>query len=218
MIGNYEIKIKEYVQELFENSPQNRKTEEFKEELLANLLDKYYDLLQSNVDDEIAYNKVISSIGNIDNLFEKDPLEMTKESWDKKKSAKITAIAVMMYILCPVSVIVFESIGFEVLGIVIMFLLIACATGLIIYNNMTKPQYMKQDDTLVEDFREWQSTTNKGRRVRKSIESAMWSIITAMYLLISFTTSAWHITWIMFIIGGAIEKIIRAYFEYKEID
>ena len=218
MIGNYEIKIKEYVQELFENSPQNRKTEEFKEELLANLLDKYYDLLQSNVDDEIAYNKVISSIGNIDNLFEKDPLEMTKESWNKKKSAKITAIAVMMYILCPVSVIVFESIGFEVLGIVIMFLLIAGATGLIIYNNMTKPQYMKQDDTLVEDFREWQSTTNKSRRVRKSIEGAMWSIITALYLLISFTTDAWHITWIMFIIGGAIEKIIRAYFEYKEID
>ena len=218
MIGNYEIKIKEYVQELFENSPQNRKTEEFKEELLANLLDKYYDLLQSNVDDEIAYNKVISSIGNIDNLFEKDPLEMTKESWNKKKSAKITAIAVMMYILCPVSVIVFESIGFEVLGIVIMFLLIAGATGLIIYNNMTKPQYMKQDDTLVEDFREWQSTTNKSRRVGKSIEGAMWSIITALYLLISFTTDAWHITWIMFIIGGAIEKIIRAYFEYKEID
>ena len=218
MIGNYEIKIKEYVQELFENVPKNRKTEEFKEELLANLLDKYYDLLQNNVDDEIAYNKVISSIGNIDNLFEKDPLEMTKESWDKKRSAKITAISVMMYILCPVSVIIFGSIGFEVLGIAIMFLLIAGATGLIIYNNMTKPQYIKQDDTLVEDFREWQSTANKGRRVRKSIESAMWAIITTLYLLISFTTFAWHITWIIFIIGAAIEKIIRAYFEYKEIN
>ncbi|WP_419725505.1 permease prefix domain 1-containing protein [Terrisporobacter petrolearius] len=218
MIGNYEVKIKEYVQELFENAPKNRRTEEFKEELLANLLDKYYDLLQSNMDDEVAYNKVISSIGNIDNLFEKDPLEITKESWDKKKSAKITAISVMMYILCPVSVIVFEGFGFETLGVVIMFLLIAGATGLLIYNNMTKPQYMKQDDTLVEDFKEWKSTTNKSRRVRKSIESAMWAIITAIYLLISFTTGAWHITWIMFIIGAAIEKVIRAYFEYKEID
>ncbi|WP_434798433.1 permease prefix domain 1-containing protein [Terrisporobacter vanillatitrophus] len=218
MIGNNEIKIKDYVQELFENAPKNRRTEEFKEELLANLLDKYYDLLQSNMDDEMAYNKVISSIGNIDNLFEKDLLEITKESWDKKKSAKITAISVMMYILCPVSVIVFGSIGFETLGVVIMFLLIAGATGLLIYNNMTKPQYMKQDDTLVEDFKEWKSTTNKSRRVRKSIESAMWAIITAIYLLISFTTGAWHITWIMFVIGAAIEKVIRAYFEYKEID
>lgn len=218
MIGNNEVKIKDYVQELFENAPKNRRTEEFKEELLANLLDKYYDLLQNNMDDEMAYNKVISSIGNIDNLFEKDLLEITKESWDKKKSAKITAISVMMYILCPVSVIVFGSIGFETLGVVIMFLLIAGATGLLIYNNMTKPQYMKQDDTLVEDFKEWKSTTNKSRRVRKSIESAMWAIITAIYLLISFTTGAWHITWIVFVIGAAIEKVIRAYFEYKEID
>lgn len=218
MIGNNEVKIKDYVQELFENAPKNRRTEEFKEELLANLLDKYYDLLQNNMNDEMAYNKVISSIGNIDNLFEKDLLEITKESWDKKKSAKITAISVMMYILCPVSVIVFGSIGFETLGVVIMFLLIAGATGLLIYNNMTKPQYMKQDDTLVEDFKEWKSTTNKSRRVRKSIESAMWAIITAIYLLISFTTGAWHITWIMFVIGAAIEKVIRAYFEYKEID
>lgn len=218
MIGDYEIKIKEYVQKLFENVPQNGKTEEFKEELLINLLAKYYDLLQSNMDDEIAYNQVISNIGNVDNLFERNLLEITKESWDKKKSAKITAIAVMMYILCPVSVIVFGSIGFEILGIVIMFLLIASATGLLIYNNMTKPQYMKQDDALVEDFKEWKSITNKSIRMRKSIEGAMWAIITAIYLLISLTTGAWYITWIIFIIGVAIEKVIRAYFEYKEID
>lgn len=218
MIGNYEVKIKDYVNDLFENTPKTRKSEEFKEELLANLLDKYYDLLESNMDDETAYNKVISSIGNIDELFDNDPVQITKESCDKKKSAKITAIAVMMYILCPVSVIVFEEVGLEALGIVVMFLLIAGATGLLIYNNMTKPQYLKQDDTLVEDFKEWKSTTNKSRRVRKSIESAMWAIIIAIYLLISFTTGAWHITWIMFIIGAAVEKVIRAYFEYKEID
>ena len=173
MIGNYEGKIKEYVNDLFENTPKTRKSEEFKEELLANLLDKYYDLLESNMDDENAYNKVISNIGSIDELFDKDPVQITKESWDKKKNAKITAIAVMMYILCPVSVIVFGEVGFETLGIVVMFLLIAGATGLLIYNNMTKPQYLKQDDTLVEDFKEWKSTTNKSRRVRKSIENVL---------------------------------------------
>lgn len=218
MIGNYELKIKDYVNELFENTPKTRKTEEFKEELLANLLDKYYDLLENKVDDEVAYNKVISSIGNIDNLFEIDPMTMTKESWDKRKSAKITAIAVMMYVLCPVSVIIFETIGMETLGIVIMFVLIAGATGMLIYNNMTKPQYLKQDDTLVEEFKEWKSATTKARRVRNSISIAMWAIINAIYLLLSFTTGAWHITWIIFVIGAAFEKAIKAYFEYKELD
>lgn len=218
MIGNYEVKIKEYVESLFEKVPKSRRTEEFKEELLANLLDKYYDLLDSNLDKEEAYNSVISSIGSIDGLFEKDPLQMTKETYDKKKSAKITAIAVMMYILCPVSVIVSDNFGNETLGVAIMFMLIAGATGLLIYNNMTKPQYLKQDDTIVEDFKEWKSSNNKNRRVRKSIESAMWAIITAIYLLISFITGAWYITWIIFIVGAAIEKVIKAYFEYKELD
>lgn len=65
MYGYY----KDYVNELFENESKSMRTDEFKEELLANLLDKYYDLLESKVDDERAYNKVISSIGNIDDLF-----------------------------------------------------------------------------------------------------------------------------------------------------
>ncbi|MEG1409509.1 MAG: permease prefix domain 1-containing protein [Terrisporobacter sp.] len=218
MIGNYELKIKEYVNNLFENAPKTRRTDEFKEELLANLLDKYYDLLDSRVDNETAYNKVISSIGNIDDLFQKDAVKITKDSWDKRKSAKITAIAVMMYILSPVSIIIFENIGMETLGIVIMFALIAGATGMLIYNNMTKPQYLKQDDTLVEEFKEWKSATTKTRRVRNSVSSAMWAIITAIYLLVSFMTGAWHITWIAFVIGAAIENVIKAYFEYKELD
>lgn len=218
MMGNYELKIKDYINELFENVPKTRRTDEFREELLANLLDKYYDLLESQVNDDVAYNKVISSIGNIDDLFERDAVSMTKDSWDKRKSAKITTIAVMMYILCPVSVITFENIGMETTGIVIMFLLIAGATGMLIYNNMTKPQYIKQDDTLVEEFKEWKSSTTKTRRVRNSISSAMWSIITAIYLLLSFSTGAWHITWVIFVIGAAIENAIKAYFEYKELD
>lgn len=218
MIESYEVKIKEYVEHLFENEPKNQRTEELKQELLANFVRKYYNLLESNMDEEMAYNKVVSSIENNDNLFKQNISQITNESWDKKKSAKITAIAVMMYILCPVSVIVFGEIGFETLGIVIMFLLIAGATGLLIYNNMTKPDYLKQDHIREENFRELTKETIKSRRVRKSIESAMWAIIIAIYLLINLVTGAWYITWIIFIIGAAIEKVIRAYFEYKEID
>lgn len=218
MTDNYELKIKDYINELFESEPKTRMTEEFKEELLANLLDKYYDLLESNVDDELAYNKVISNIGNIDDLFERDSVNITKDSCDRKKSAKFTSIAVMMYILSPVSVIIFEDIGMDTIGIVIMFSLIAGATGILIYNNMTKVQYLKQDDTLVEEFKEWKSVTAKTRRVRNSVSSAMWSVIVAIYLLLNFTTEAWDITWILFIIGAALQKIIKAYFEYKELD
>lgn len=216
MIENYEEKIKEHVYRLFERKEKTQRIEQLKIELLDNWLDMYRNLLENNMNDEMAYNKIISSIKNIDSLLEQDSHDIMNKNWDKKKSARITAMAVMMYILCPVSVIVFGEIGFEILGIAIMFILIASATGLLIYNNMTKPDYLKQDDILDMDFDK--NVNSKNIKVRKSVESAMWAVIVAIYLLINLITGAWYITWIIFIIGAAIEKVIRAYFEYKEID
>ena len=96
--------------------------------------------------------------------------------------------------------------------------LVAIATGLLIYNNMTKPRDYNNHDNLDEDFNGCKNSNNKSIRIRKSIESAMWAIIVVIYLLISFITFAWHITWVIFVIGAAIEKIIRAHFECREID
>lgn len=217
MLTKYDLKIEEYVNELFENAPNNKKSMEFKEELLANLLEKYNDLVQSGMEREAAYNKVVGSIGNIDDLFEDDAIKETKEISDKKKYARNIAIAVMMYILCPVSVILSDVWGNETLGIVIMFVLIACATGLIIYTNMSRPKYNKQDDTIVEEFKEWQSTKSSNYRAYKSIKSAITSITVVVYLLVSFLTFQWWITWVIFLIGGAVEKAVKAYFEMKEI-
>ena len=217
MLTKYDLKIEEYVDELFENAPNNKKTMEFKEELLANLLEKYNDLVESGMEREAAYNKVIGSIGNIDDLFEDDAIKETKEISDKKKYARNIAIAVMMYILCPVSVILSDVWGNETLGIVIMFVLIACATGFIIYTNMSRPKYNKQDDTIVEEFKEWQSTKSSNYRAYKSIKSAITSITVVVYLLVSFLTFQWWITWVIFLIGGAVEKAVKAYFEMKEI-
>lgn len=217
MLTKYDLKIEEYVDELFENAPNNKKSMEFKEELLANLLEKYNDLVESGMEREAAYNKVIGSIGNIDDLFEDDAIKETKEISDKKKYARNIAIAVMMYILCPVSVILSDVWGNETLGIVIMFVLIAAATGLIIYTNMSRPKYNKQDDTIVEEFKEWQSTKSSNYRAYKSIKSAITSITVVVYLLVSFLTFQWWITWVIFLIGGAVEKAVKAYFEMKEI-
>ena len=50
MLTKYDLKIKEYVEELFENTPKNKKSMEFKEELLANLLEKYNDLVESGME------------------------------------------------------------------------------------------------------------------------------------------------------------------------
>ena len=217
MFENYELKIKEYVNQLFENIPETPTKESYKKELTSDLLNKYNTLLSNNVDEKSAYNQVISNTKQPNYSFEKQPIDQPQESYNKKKSALITAIAVMLYILCPVSVIVLGSNGDGVQGVVIMFILVAIATGLLIYNSMTKPKYMKYNDFLDEDFENWEGISYQTRKTIKSIESALWAIIVLLYLAISFLTGAWHITWIIFLIGAALEKVIRAYFQYKEI-
>lgn len=218
MLTKYDLKIKEYVEELFENAPKNKKSMEFKEELLANLLEKYNDSVESGMEKEVAYNKVIGSIGNVEDLFgEEDVITQTKQSISKKKHARNIAIAVMLYILSPVCVIIFDNFGNEEFGVILMFVFIAAATGLIIYTNMTNAKYKKQDDTLVEDFKEWQSTKSRNYKAYKAAKSAISAITVAVYLLVSFMTFQWWITWIIFLIGGAIEKVAKAYFEIKEM-
>lgn len=145
MLTKYDLKIKEYVEELFENAPKNKKSIEFKEELLANLLEKYNDLVESGMEKEVAYNKVIGSIGNVEDLFgEGDIITQTKQSFSRKKHARNIAIAVMLYILSPVCVIIFDNFGNEDLGLILMFVFIALATGLIIYTSMVNTKYKKK--------------------------------------------------------------------------
>ncbi len=218
MLTKYDLKIKEYVEELFQNAPQNKKTIEFKEELLSNLLEKYNDLVESGMEREVAYNKVIGSIGNVEDLFEDgDIIVETKESFSRKKHARNIAIAVMMYILSPVCVIITDNWGNENLGVIFMFILVAAATGLIIYTSMSNAKYKKQDDTIVEEFKEWKSTKSNNYRAYRATKSAISAITVAVYLVVSFITFEWWITWIIFIIGVAIEKVVKAYFEIKEM-
>lgn len=218
MLTKYDLKIKEYVEELFENAPKNKKSIEFKEELLANLLEKYNDLVESGMEKEVAYNKVIGSIGNVEDLFgEGDIITQTKQSFSRKKHARNIAIAVMLYILSPVCVIIFDNFGNEDLGLILMFVFIALATGLIIYTSMVNTKYKKQEDSIVEDFKEWQSTKTRNYRAYKAAKSAISAMTVAVYLLVSFITFQWWITWIIFLIGVAIEKAVKAYFEIKEM-
>ena len=209
-------KIEIYVNSLFENAPQSKKNHELKEEIISSVNDKYNDLRSLGIDEDEAYNKAISNIGDVEELIGYDFINKDDEN-QRKKSAKNIAISVMMYIICPVPVILFENLGHfgEEVGIAIMFALIATATGILIYNSVSKPKYRKMDDTMVEEFKEWKIENDQNNKSKKSIISAMWYIVTAIYFLVSFIYGNWGISWVIFIIGAAIEQVIKAYYEIK---
>ena len=214
-----ENKLRDYIEDLFKDAPKTRKAYELKEEMIANLIEKYRDLIAEGKNEEAAYNIAVSSIGDIseliDSLRESSVLTMDDPK-ERRKSALIVSAAVMLYILSLVVLIFIEEVlRVDNLGIIAMFLFVAVATGMLIYNYMSKPRYIKADDSLVEEFKEWKARKDSKIDLSKSIISVMWTFIVAIYLIINFVFGIWHISWVIFIIGAGIEQMIKAYFEMK---
>lgn len=213
-------RIKTHVDSLFEGAPQSRKVQELKEELLGNLNSKYDDLISDGFTPDDAYRTVIAGIGDVSELVRQIQNESAFNSnystADRKRSALFVSIAVGLYILSPVSVIFFGGVlGEGVIGVILMFILIALATGILIYNSMTRPKYVKEDETIVEEFKQWKSETSEKRRLRNSISAILWPLIVIVYLAFSFGFGAWAFSWIIFIIGVFIEGVIKLIFELK---
>lgn len=220
-----EYRIRAYVDELFEKAPKTQKAYELKIELTQNLIDKYYAMVSEGKSEEDAYRLTVLGIGDINELFvgleeeEYQPRSVPPEKEpEEKRRAALTAIAIMMYILSVVPLIVLKNLGgfFETIGVVLLFFMVACATGLLIYSSMTKPGRKEGTSTVVADFRDWQSQKEKSQRLWKAIRSAFWPIVLAVYFLLSFSTGKWGITWIIFLIAPAVEAILRALFASSE--
>lgn len=219
-----EDKLRAYMDHLFRDVKPDRRSIELKEEILQNLVDKYHDLLSEGKTQEAAYNIAVASLGDMDELLEglKQELPSSRllddermQQWRKKSAFRIS-VAVALYIMCILPPILLTNTGYENnLAPALMLIMIGIATGLLIYNYMTKPLYQRLDDSIVEEFREWKQQTDSDRRALRAISCALWALIIVIYILISFWTLAWHITWVIFLIGVAIEGIIKAIFELK---
>ena len=207
-------KLEKYIEYLFENAPDTKEAKEMKEEILSNLMEKYNDLLADGYSESEAYDIAVRGLGDITGLIDKleRPAEkpmFTKEEImaDKRRSAIITSIAVGLYILCVVPVLIFGEVGSGVLGIVLMFVMIAAATVMLIYNNMTR---------LVKDDEDEEEERNLPPAIR-AVNSVITAITLVVYLALSFATGAWHITWVIFIISTVTKKLVKAIFELKEV-
>ena len=208
--------LRNYIDSVFKDAPQTVKTIEIKEEFLQNLTEKYNDMRAEGRSHEAAFNIAAASIGDVSSLVrELQGLpqqygEISRKNQEtRNRRAAVTAIAVALYIFCVVPLLVFGG-GF---GFLMMFTLAAIATGMLIYNGMTKNSVQIPENTMVEDFQQWRGYNNRGRQVYKSVTSAVWSLGLVVYFLVSFGTGAWHITWIIFLIIGAVNGIIRAIFD-----
>lgn len=136
-------------------------------------------------------------------------IEAKKE--DKKaKFARNLAISVGLYILSLVAIILFSA-AFDqaIIGVCLFFTIIAVATGLIIYSGIV---YGKDKDEEEKEEKKKSNSTLKG------IMSIVDILGVIVYLLVSFITGAWHITWIIFLAVGLVNAIIKLIFGLNDND
>lgn len=212
--------LRNYIENLFADAPKTRAAYELKEELLANSMERYRDLVNDQVPEKEALDIVIHSIGNISQLFteeEQKNSEVPVIHSDLKKTALYRAVAVSMYILGFCAMIVMEEFtSHGKLGIIALLLFSAVATGILVYVGAAYPSYRKNDDTVVEEFKEWNSGQKKRREIRQSVNTIVQMLILVAYFLTSFITGAWHITWIIFLAGACLQAIVSLIFKLKE--
>ena len=197
----------QYVELLFAGAADS---EEIKQEILQNTLDRYDDLISQGKVPEAAYRLAISGIGDINEILGTAPTAVpvqhaaafTSEEEDTPVKKRMRAFAVGLYILSPLPLLFMSETGADILGLAGTLVLVAVATVMMILN-------AKKEETKKEK----QDTRSP---LQKSISGLIWAVGLAVYFLWSFTSGAWHITWVIFPILGAVDSLLTVLVHQKE--
>ena len=221
-------RVKKYLDELFEDAPKTRKAMELKEEMMQNSMEKYQDLLSDGWSEEDAYKNVIGSIGDVTELFEdleeKNLLNLSEA--DRKKKAILTSVSVGLYILAGVVLLASTLIGdvlggprsldYDTLGLVLAAAVCIAPTCMLVYAANMYPNYRKKKEDLVEDYKEAKHASNRDKAVRSSISTIIWTVVVILYIVFSFSSGAWHISWVIFLMGGCVEAICSLIYSLRQ--
>ncbi|MDE7224845.1 MAG: permease prefix domain 1-containing protein [Acetatifactor sp.] len=222
--------------QIFENAPVNHRTLELKEELIANALEKYNDLILRGYGEDEAFQQVVGSIGDVQQLFadmgtdddysQAYYLQWAKEAQEKK--AALTAVSTGFFLLAAavlvisfllywynVKLIYINGQNLNLLGIGIAMLICIVPVSLMVYAHKIQPPEELADFAVAKNRTAAALEARKRRRrrfkqIKGSLEGLMWLLIVIFYFIISFATRAWYITWIIFLGGAAVECLLDA--------
>ena len=199
--------LEQYVNLLFAGT---QNCDDIRQEILQNTLDRYDDLIAEGKVPEAAYRLAITGIGDISEILGTPSVpvrpvqEMPAEPDDPRKKV-MRAIAIGLYIICMIPLIVLSDMGMDILGLCGTLSIAAVATVLIILGAKKST-----------DDEEKKAPNTEKSPLAKSITALIWSLGLALYFILSFATNAWHITWVIFPILGALDGLTAAIVDRKE--
>lgn len=207
----------QYIDLLFAGIPGS---EDIKQEILQNTLDRYDDLTAQGKAPEAAYRLAISGIGDINEILgtssqpyvaaaSANHQNHQPESAEEIKRKKLRANGIVLYILSAIPLIVLSELGYDILGLALTIIMVAAAT----YNMIVTGR--KDED--VDDEKEEKKPASSKSELKKSIEKLIFAIGLVAYLAISFSTGAWYITWVIFPIMACLEGLVNAIIDLKGV-
>ena len=212
-------RIERYLTALFAGVPRTEKARELREELLANMTERYEDYLRQGKSETEAYSLTVASMGDLDEAISQ---VMPDEDFRREaqryrlRSARNTAIAVAGYILGAALVVgsaLFQAEAAQITAVVLLLVLAAASTALLVYTHMsTPPEYRDPDD---DDEDDRALLAKPGGAAFQAAMKLYWLVVLAIYLAVSFVTFAWGTTWVIWPVAAVISAICRAVFELR---
>ena len=199
----------QYVELLFAGAPGS---EEIKQEILQNTLDRYDDLVSQGKTEAAAYRLAISGIGDINEILGQPaghtaPTAQPRQpETEDREQLKLRAVAIAMYILCPIPLFILSEFNLATMGLCLTLALVATATYLLMLAKRNEPE------------EESEAAGAPVSPKKQAVGRILGLVTLVVYLLVSFLTHAWAITWLIFPISGCIKGIINAVIDLKEVN
>ena len=189
--------------------------EDIRQEILQNTLDRFDDLVSRGSTPENAYRQAIAGIGDVNAILggeqppEAEPDYNPLPEFEGTAPAvarMMRAVAIFLYIVSPVPLILLDSIGWDDAGVCILLVIVAIATLLLLTFRDNKKE------------KKAAKTSTSNPSLEKSIKKLMRTVGVVLFFLVSFSTGAWVVTWLIFPIEKALEGVVCAALDLKGED
>ena len=216
--------LSQYVELLFAG---NEGVEDIKEEILQNTLDRYDDLIAQGKTPQDAYRLSITGIGDVNEIIngKSEPVYSQAsqsaayapmpefDSTAVVVSRMMRAIAIFLYIVSPVPLFLFSRLGWDEVGLCCLLIIVGIATALLLLFKSPKSKDAAPEYT---DYTDRPRSVDSNRELKKSVGKLISTIGLVLYFIISFSTGAWFITWLIFPIIGAVKGVVNSCIDMRE--
>ena len=132
------------------------------------------------------------------------------------------AVGILLCILCFIPAVIFDEFGghfWDNFSGAMLFVFVGAGVFLMVYSRSIKRTYARllglNDKTEFEPWEE-KKVEKYPNKTMRSIMGAYWSVVTCVYLCVSFLTFKWHMTWLIWPIAAALNSVIIAICKVNE--